>query len=215
MEKQSSHAKVWKKITLAADILKEHPNLAIIIRGYTAKPSGKWRTNSLCAELARRRARSIQEALYGLGCLNRIVAEGVGYVDNLGPRCEVIPCSVAQALEKEEELYMKGEAVEQVKDDITMLAEAAELVPAPSLQVDFDCGDGVRSVTFTKAPWGICFDLTMPSIVTHVEPNSHADDLGVQAGWVFKTIAGQDVTNVDTEALLCILHDAAICLSQV
>lgn len=59
----------------------------------------------------------------------------------------------------------------------------------------FDISNCKRSIEFTKAPLGFEVKLqSCPPIVCRVLPHSHAEELGVEAGWRILEIDGQNVT---------------------
>merc|ERR1712150_104465 len=87
-------------------------------------------------------------------------------------------------------------------------------VSGPSLRVDFICGGEQKAVFFRELPLGLALDRSMPATVTSVEDMGHAAKLGVQVGWVFKMVAGEDVTGKDFDTMLEFLEDAAATLAD-
>eukprot|EP00747_Dinoflagellata_sp_TGD_P187539 gnl/TRDRNA2_/TRDRNA2_45255_c0_seq1.p1 gnl/TRDRNA2_/TRDRNA2_45255_c0~~gnl/TRDRNA2_/TRDRNA2_45255_c0_seq1.p1 ORF type:complete len:145 (+),score=19.23 gnl/TRDRNA2_/TRDRNA2_45255_c0_seq1:64-498(+) len=52
-----------------------------------------------------------------------------------------------------------------------------------------------KTVTFTKRPLGLDFDMRAPIIISAITPGSYAEQLGVQAGWKIVSVNSKDVSN--------------------
>mmetsp|Transcript_54604 Transcript_54604/g.159398 ORF Transcript_54604/g.159398 Transcript_54604/m.159398 type:complete len:294 (+) Transcript_54604:54-935(+) len=187
------------QLTEAAGLLSEHPRAGVAVVGYSARPNAQWSTKARCEELSFRRAAAVRDALQQAGCKNRIVARGLGHIDEQGPRCEVVLCDdrVLSKLESEE-----------------AAAAAARKQQLQVLHVEFDSNGSKKVVDFKKVPLGISFDKSMPSAVTEVEPGSQADKLGVKVGWVFSAVNGQSLEGRDWSTMLAMLEQGSVCLPR-
>lgn len=110
--------------------------------------------------------------------------------------------------EKQEERQGNGEADSNpvVRDGRTGAEDEpwtskpqAQHKDPPALNVEFapgvdSGGSGLdmdrRMVSFVQRPLGVDFEPTVPLVVKALAPGGHAEELGVQAGWEFKTVDG-------------------------
>lgn len=183
-----------------ACILAEHPKAGVAVMGYTAKPSGSWSTKARCEELGFRRAAAVRDALQEAGCKCRVVARGLGYVDEFGARCEVALCD-------------DRDLAKLASDEVAAAAARGQL-PPDILRIEFDrgassIGGSSKVVEFKRLPLGMSFDRRMPSEVTVVEPGGQAEELGVKAGWVFRAVNGQSLEGKDWPTLLSLLEQGS------
>lgn len=75
-------------------------------------------------------------------------------------------------------------------------AKVEEPAPVPlSVEIQFDKG----TVKATKKPLGCVFSVTTPLTVQTMRKGCHADELGIQPGWVLKAVGGEDLLK-DTAA---------------
>lgn len=107
---------------------------------------------------------------------------------------------------EEEEAARRKAAEEKAKENTNAPAPAPAAAAAPEpkkeevgIPVDFAVGGSTRTVVVCKKPLGMVFGKTQPLTVTQVVKGSHCDELGVQVGWVCKTIAGQDISSMRVE----------------
>merc|ERR1711972_1045085 len=65
------------------------------------------------------------------------------------------------------------------------------------LEVSFDVNGCERKIEVLRRPLGAEFNklVSGPVKVARVKPNSHAAELGLQAGWVVKSVGGADVSD--------------------
>lgn len=89
-------------------------------------------------------------------------------------------------------------------------------VESPQMEVEFFIGtlglspDGISTgVNFRRRPLGMTFANTTPISVEKVKDGGHAEELGVQPGWVFKSIAGRPVEGMSWDAVADALQGAA------
>eukprot|EP00747_Dinoflagellata_sp_TGD_P165982 gnl/TRDRNA2_/TRDRNA2_188091_c0_seq1.p1 gnl/TRDRNA2_/TRDRNA2_188091_c0~~gnl/TRDRNA2_/TRDRNA2_188091_c0_seq1.p1 ORF type:complete len:183 (+),score=25.71 gnl/TRDRNA2_/TRDRNA2_188091_c0_seq1:130-678(+) len=67
-----------------------------------------------------------------------------------------------------------------------------------ALAIDFERIDGTAiPITFTRRPLGIDFDQKAPMIVKRVLAGSHAEEVGVLAGWTIRCIDGEETYQRD------------------
>lgn len=154
-----------------------------------------------CMELTLARARAVQGILKTEAkCSNMIAARGLGYADEKGGRCELTLCSDVEA--------------EHIEATSSTPAKSREVSDAPlrqgfgrgpSLKINFMDNGDMKTIVFTQLPLGIAFDKGTPARITDVESGSHAEQLGVQRGWTFKSISGQDVAGKDFRAFMAFL----------
>jgi len=205
----------------AAAVLQQHRELCFMVTGYTNPPSGQFNTQALCVELGLQRAGTVLGVLVDAGCSNdRIAVRGAGHIDNRGPRVEIAPCHLNEVLQSDAEASL-ARLASDAEASLTPLASDAEAAltssataaaPEPSMRVDFEYEGSVKVVHFKWKPFGICFDKQSPIRITVVEPRSQAAELGVQVGWCFKTVNGEDVTRKDFDSLFALLKAQAASL---
>jgi len=83
-----------------------------------------------------------------------------------------------------------------------------EIPAANGVEVDFVTGTGSQKVSFVRRPIGLTFGDGKPVAVKAVTVGGHAEQLGVQAGWTFKTIAGTDCSLMDQTMVIGSFRDA-------
>jgi hypothetical protein len=113
------------------------------------------------------------------------------------------------------------EILDVLKSAAQPLAEAAPVQTfAPgTLVIEFEMGGGVfKKFGFTKQPLGLqpilrkTAEGKISAVVDKIDGGSHAEELGVQEGWVFRKIGGQDLTDktVDDVKDLLVRGSAAL-----
>lgn len=85
-----------------------------------------------------------------------------------------------------------------------------ELPPGKGVEVEFVTGTGSQTVSFVRRPIGLTFELTSsrPVAVKTVTVGGHAEELGVQSGWTFKTIDRTDCSLMDQTMVIGSMRDA-------
>jgi hypothetical protein len=63
-------------------------------------------------------------------------------------------------------------------------------------------GEENREVVFSCRPLGMDFSKTMPATIKGTSAGSHAESLGVQAGWIIIKINGEDTSNLEIPGLI-------------
>eukprot|EP00929_Paragymnodinium_shiwhaense_P110713 TRINITY_DN77914_c0_g1_i1.p1 TRINITY_DN77914_c0_g1~~TRINITY_DN77914_c0_g1_i1.p1 ORF type:complete len:153 (+),score=25.34 TRINITY_DN77914_c0_g1_i1:113-571(+) len=68
-----------------------------------------------------------------------------------------------------------------------------------SLVVEFEVPETrqVKLIVFEKRPLGLDFDKVAPVSMKRVHRNGHAEEKGVEKGWIVKTVNGIDVAGKD------------------
>jgi hypothetical protein len=90
-----------------------------------------------------------------------------------------------------------------LKNAIEPLPKVADSIPAGAVVIEFTASEGrVRRVGFTQKPLGITFDSNAPQKCKAVKAGSIAEQQGVKAEWIFRTIAGKNVTNLAYKEML-------------
>lgn len=82
---------------------------------------------------------------------------------------------------------------------------------ALALRVDFETNTGARlMVSFTRKPMGMRFHTTAePLTVAEVAAGSHAEKLGVTAGWKLVGVEDEDLSSMDAQSALAKLRRRA------
>lgn len=78
----------------------------------------------------------------------------------------------------------------------------------------FDTPDGPKNITFTRVPLGMTFSKKVPISIKSIGPGTHAEELGVQAGWAIKSIAGTETEALEFDSVYTVLKDAVATLSK-
>jgi len=111
--KHQEHKMKEKGIAVISDLaqeLKDHPEVPIVIYGYTAKPPlGQYRSYEDVKLLSYLRAEQIKIQLCQEGATNQIVCRGFGAFPGKGARCEILPVSKQEALKVEREAQADGQ----------------------------------------------------------------------------------------------------------
>eukprot|EP00929_Paragymnodinium_shiwhaense_P033007 TRINITY_DN18210_c0_g1_i1.p1 TRINITY_DN18210_c0_g1~~TRINITY_DN18210_c0_g1_i1.p1 ORF type:complete len:152 (-),score=28.18 TRINITY_DN18210_c0_g1_i1:65-520(-) len=94
----------------------------------------------------------------------------------------------------------------EVPASLQPLATPSSLVPASSgfsLVVTFEVPGTreVKQVVFARRPLGLDFDKVAPVSMKRVHRNGHAEELGVEKGWIVKAVNGIDVIGKDFPAV--------------
>mmetsp|Transcript_5140 Transcript_5140/g.14396 ORF Transcript_5140/g.14396 Transcript_5140/m.14396 type:complete len:157 (-) Transcript_5140:159-629(-) len=113
----------------------------------------------------------------------------------------------AQLREREQVLVEKRRAiVDDESEDFSTLDGSAVSLFEASVTIGFETPEGVmRPLAFTRRPLGLKYTKTFPITVTDVQPQSHAEDLGVLSGWKLREIGGEAVRCLhgDVHETLC------------
>uniref|UniRef100_A0A7S1AVQ4 PDZ domain-containing protein n=1 Tax=Noctiluca scintillans TaxID=2966 RepID=A0A7S1AVQ4_NOCSC len=64
----------------------------------------------------------------------------------------------------------------------------------------------LKEISFLRRPFGMMLCSTAPIRVTEVHTNGHAEELGIEVGWVLGAINGEDVSNFGAEAVRVLLR---------
>lgn len=132
------------------------------------------------------------------------------------PREEVLP----KQREKEEpsqipppapvpEAAIAAAPVPEAKDPAPEATKVDSGVP-----ITFDAGGSSQIVLVTAKPLGMIFSKVAPITVMSLRQGSHAEQLGVQAGWVMKKVGTEDVSGMTVEAAADIVQRACKDLPQ-
>jgi len=73
-------------------------------------------------------------------------------------------------------------------------------------------GADLQEVVFTRLPLGLSFSKALPLSVDTVESASHAEELGVQPGWLVATVGGRDLRVLGLRSALRSLKESAASL---
>jgi len=157
LDESSNHA-----LAECVGVMAEHPECGVKIVCTTEAPSGIWKTDVLCKDLALFRAHSVKQAMVLQGATNVITCVGEG---NKG-RCE---CNI--------EAVDIAEAAMEIQK-----FHCAHLVfRHPDTKAEFE-------VIFEMRPLGFEFDKKAPIKIKKVTPGSHGDEKGVKEGWIIERI---------------------------
>mmetsp|Transcript_72823 Transcript_72823/g.115262 ORF Transcript_72823/g.115262 Transcript_72823/m.115262 type:complete len:170 (-) Transcript_72823:91-600(-) len=127
---------------------------------------------------------------------------------------------------KEEEVKKEPEPVPVVEEPPKVeeppppkVEEKVEEPPAEPpvdnrVTVEFDINGQLKEYEFTKRPLGLTFANKDPLCVQKVVPKSHAEELGIQAGWKFNKICGKPVKGQEWKTLVANFHDKAKTLPE-
>lgn len=98
-------------------------------------------------------------------------------------------------------------------DNAAPLAPEPEGAP-PFLQVVFDTDGDKRKVIILKRPLGAEFSKRRsgPTKVSYVDPQSYAEELGLEVGWVIETIAGVDMRGKTFQETQVAIRDGLVSL---
>lgn len=88
-------------------------------------------------------------------------------------------------------------APESVREAKVEAAIDAEKAYEASFKIEFDCGGETKAITFKKAPLGFTFPNQMPLTVDTLKPQQQAEELGVQKGWVLKTLGNKQTEGLE------------------
>jgi hypothetical protein len=82
-------------------------------------------------------------------------------------------------------------------------------------RIGFLLEDGtMKYLTFPSSPLGMTFQKTTPVTIKGVLPNTNAEALGVQKGWIVAEVCGEDTTQCDMEATRKLLVKMACVLPK-
>lgn len=148
-----------------AAVLKRSPAVGVRIHGYCGSCKGtKWAGPGEDKTLTLKRATSVQDALRAAGAENSINVQGLGHVDEHGPRCAIL-----------------------VEQDSAMPTAGSV-----GLELLFSTQDGVEAKkTFVRRPLGLDMTKELPLIVTSVK--GHGAEVGVEVGWQLDAVAGEPI----------------------
>mmetsp|Transcript_78263 Transcript_78263/g.162549 ORF Transcript_78263/g.162549 Transcript_78263/m.162549 type:complete len:402 (-) Transcript_78263:110-1315(-) len=188
-------SKALEHLDKIAGVLKDMPDVAIRVFGYTGQPP-----HSNCVKLSLARTRKVREALQERGVHNKIAAKGMGLADDHGPRCELAPCTV--------------EEVERIEQEV-LEAENPKEPTGPLLKLVFEEKGKEVEITLQKRPMGLTFlQNTMPIKITKVTPGGEAETRGVRPGMEMKSISGTPLAGMKYDKVFALLGEASKVLPE-
>lgn len=211
-----------------AQVLEEYAHVGIIVRGYPSRSSINDNSPYESHQLGLERARAVRDFLAATCDCNIFAVEGEDHVDGRTAEVELEVCEAEEATVQQSE---SGVQQSDSGDDISSeTADADEhcrshtpqvvktqgirapswpLTGMPFLEMEFiiDQAGTKRSILFCQKPLGMEFWQRQPVKVTGFKQKSHAQELGVQKGWVLVSIGGQDVKSWKCNEVYSLLQD--------
>mmetsp|Transcript_3738 Transcript_3738/g.7288 ORF Transcript_3738/g.7288 Transcript_3738/m.7288 type:complete len:172 (+) Transcript_3738:84-599(+) len=93
-------------------------------------------------------------------------------------------------------------------------ASPAEERRNATLDCEFLTGGNLKRIVFTKLPIGMGFANKMPLVISTVVLGGHAEEMGVQVGWQFKSINGTELENLEFKKAMQVFKDGALRLPK-
>jgi len=99
---------------------------------------------------------------------------------------------------------------------IETVIEVAPQTNAPALELVFDASGQTRHLVLQRRPLGAEFfkSLLGPVKVRKVHPNSYAAELGLQPGWVIKSVGSEHVSNESLAHTQIVLNNGLMALPE-
>lgn len=122
-------------------------------------------------------------------------------------KCDNVCCD-ASGDEPAVAMVEQSQVLESPKLPPTLPDGPSESLPdGPKVEVEFSAEGETMIVSFLKKPLGMTFSNAQPLAVTKIATGGHAEALGIQIGWEFKTIDGQDVSGMEWKSLVDFFHE--------